>query len=170
MNIPQVTVMIHEKRNHPHEYGHYDAEVRLVAYIEPDQSIIGAIEELRQLARDQVRAECDAWIERLAEDRRVDSLVMAIDRDLACLTRHTSRPLREAKSALRNIRELPEHMQGHWETLLREALRRAALRKLKAAPAWPTCPECGEDLDGAGLCPACEPEPVDSADIPEPDF
>lgn len=33
MNVTQITVMVHEKRNHPHEYGHYDAEVRYTAEI-----------------------------------------------------------------------------------------------------------------------------------------
>jgi hypothetical protein len=63
MNIQTVTVEIHEKRNHPHEYGHYDARVAYTAQVEEGESAENVASRLQELARTQVEAECDRWIE-----------------------------------------------------------------------------------------------------------
>jgi uncharacterized protein with PIN domain len=65
MNIQSVTVEIHEKRNHPHEYGHYDALVAYTAQVEEGESAEDVINRLRVLARQQVEAECDRWIKEI---------------------------------------------------------------------------------------------------------
>lgn len=61
MDVTQIRVSIHEKRNHPHEFGHYDAEVGLVAQLHSGDSLGPAIEELRVIARAHVRLECARW-------------------------------------------------------------------------------------------------------------
>lgn len=63
MKVTQVQVTVHEKRNHPHEYGHYDAEVRLTADLEEGDTVAGTLDTLRTMARVEVKQECDGWIE-----------------------------------------------------------------------------------------------------------
>lgn len=63
MQVKTVEVQIHEKRNNPHAYGHYDASVRLTAELSGGElrGTEGAIEELLGKARGYVLAECDRW-------------------------------------------------------------------------------------------------------------
>jgi hypothetical protein len=63
MNIQSVTVEIHEKRNHPHAYGHYDARIAYTAQVEEGEAAEDVAIRLQALARQQVEAECDRWIE-----------------------------------------------------------------------------------------------------------
>lgn len=62
MKIQSVTVEIHEKRNHPHEYGHFDASVSYTVQVEDGEDADSVIELLRAKARDHVEAELDAKI------------------------------------------------------------------------------------------------------------
>lgn len=63
MKVTQITVSVHEKRNHPYEYGHYDAEVRLTADMEEGDTVAGTAAALRDMARIEVTNECDGWID-----------------------------------------------------------------------------------------------------------
>lgn len=65
MEVIQVTVEIHV--NNPIEYGHYDASVRLTANLGYADNPTEVIEQLRALARQQVREECDRWLETAAD-------------------------------------------------------------------------------------------------------
>lgn len=67
MEITSVTVSVHEKRNHPHEFGHYDCDVRFTADLEEGEDADQAIRMLRHRAGVQVAAECDAWVEGIEE-------------------------------------------------------------------------------------------------------
>ena len=62
MIITDVTVVAHEKRNHPHEYGHRDAEVRLTAKIEDGDDVEDVLTALRIRARLHVNQELLWWI------------------------------------------------------------------------------------------------------------
>jgi hypothetical protein len=73
MNIQTVTVEIHEKRNHPHEYGHYDARVAYTAQVEEGESAEDVASRLQELARTQVEAECDRWIEEIELEVKKES-------------------------------------------------------------------------------------------------
>jgi len=70
MIITEVTVSVHEKRNHPHEYGHYDAEVRLTAQLSPDDHDDVVTSDLLAKAAAHVKAECDRFIEQVEQERR----------------------------------------------------------------------------------------------------
>jgi len=68
VNITSVTISVHEKRNNPHEYGHYDCDVRLAADLEEGEDADQAVRMLRHRAGLQVKAELDAWIEGMEEE------------------------------------------------------------------------------------------------------
>lgn len=65
MKITQVVVEIHEKRNHPNAYGHYDARVSYTAELLDGEYAADTVEKLQFVARQQVAAECDRWIEEI---------------------------------------------------------------------------------------------------------
>ena len=61
MEIKEVTVTVHEKRNHPFVYGHYDCEVSFVADVNAGDSIDQSVSDLRTVARSNVQEELDDW-------------------------------------------------------------------------------------------------------------
>lgn len=73
MLIKEITVEVHEKRNNPASYGHKDCSVRITVAIngserEVDPYRIADIEEMREIARNQVNAELDQWIASLSTE------------------------------------------------------------------------------------------------------
>lgn len=84
MKYQTITVGIHEKRNHPTEYGHFDANVSYTVQVEDGEDIHSATEFLRAKARQHVEAELDAKIAQvnLEEERKQarSSLAWIIDR------------------------------------------------------------------------------------------
>ncbi len=76
MHVTEVKVCVHEKRNHPHECGHYDCSVTLTAQAnEHEVANRGALRRLRESASDQVKEKCDNWIAEIAEG--LESAMMA---------------------------------------------------------------------------------------------
>lgn len=71
MNITEITVSAHEKRNHPYEYGHYDAEVSYTATVGVADDILKVTKELQYLADSFVREKCDQWISLVNLERKV---------------------------------------------------------------------------------------------------
>lgn len=71
MNITEITVTAHEKRNHPYEYGHYDAEVSYTATVGVADDILRVTKELQYLADSFVREKCDQWINLINLERKV---------------------------------------------------------------------------------------------------
>lgn len=71
MNITEITVSAHEKRNHPYEYGHYDAEVSYTATVGVADDILRVTKELQYLADSFVRDKCDQWISLVNLERKV---------------------------------------------------------------------------------------------------
>ena len=71
MNITEITVSAHEKRNHPYEYGHYDAEVSYTATVGIADDILKVTKELQYLADSFVREKCDQWIGLINLERKV---------------------------------------------------------------------------------------------------
>jgi hypothetical protein len=72
MNVKTITVEIHEKRNHPHEYGHYDARVSYTVELEEGDSPEMATLAYLSTARQQVVTECDRWIAEIEHKRQVE--------------------------------------------------------------------------------------------------
>lgn len=73
MKVQTVTVEIHEKRNHPNEYGHYDARVAYTVEIEHDENPAEVVSDFQCLAREQVLNECDHWIAEIERKRKIES-------------------------------------------------------------------------------------------------
>ncbi len=71
MNITEITVSAHEKRNHPYEYGHYDAEVSYTATVGVADDILKVTKELQYLADSFVREKCGQWISLVNLERKV---------------------------------------------------------------------------------------------------
>ncbi len=71
MNITEITVSAHEKRNHPYEYGHYDAEVSYTATVGVADDVLKVTKELQYLADSFVREKCDQWIGLINLERTV---------------------------------------------------------------------------------------------------
>jgi hypothetical protein len=122
MQITDVTVEIHEKRNHPYEFGHGDAMVRITATLGCEEGVYDVIKRLRDLAREQVQAELDGWIAGIEEERRIERLVVGLGQLINDVAQDYY-ALRAAKAAVRSIRERPEaSMQGKYRAKLRKAL------------------------------------------------
>jgi hypothetical protein len=167
MQITQVAVTVHEKRNNPYEYGHYDCGVTLTADRgqTPDDTAIGI---LRTLARAHVLAECNGWEHDLHEERRVDSLCTQINSDVHRIRNASSFETadRYAQSCRKRIAELPDTLQEEWEGKLETALQEARAQIIKEDtvpdpdddPDFDTCPGCGRELNSDGFCPHCQPE------------
>lgn len=123
MKITQVTVSSHEKRNHPHEYGHADSEVTLTATIEADDDVSGIIIALRTMARSHVIAELDGWLAEIEKERRLVQLRIQIDN----LVRNTRWEKTEEQlkkhwtDALQHIKLLPGKEQREHIDALNEA-------------------------------------------------
>jgi hypothetical protein len=109
MDVTEISVMVHEKRSHPYEYGQYDCEVRLSAHLGPDENVDEAIMALRDRAAAQVQAHLDGWIDgiEVAHLRRVT--LQKIDAALAYLpSRSRWGELDEAVAEIRAmIEDLP---------------------------------------------------------------
>jgi hypothetical protein len=116
MDITQITVTIHEKRNHPSEYGHYDASVTLVANLRETDDPRDVVVRLRNSARKHVRQECDGWIASIKEQERISSLIAHAESHIRSVS---VRKLHYAKLAVKFIRQLP----GEHQRPLREKLR-----------------------------------------------
>ncbi len=71
MKVQTVTVEIHEKRNHPNEYGHYDARVAYTVEVETAENPADVVSSYQFLARQQVANECDRWIAELERKKLV---------------------------------------------------------------------------------------------------
>jgi hypothetical protein len=122
MNVSQVTVTIHEKRNHPHEYGHYDASVTLMADIEPGRSPGDAINDLRDIARLHVASELDSWINKIEEQRRIGHICDSIKNKLFHLryARTIDEWTEQIVGTKEEIAELPDYLQDTWKEQLEE--------------------------------------------------
>ena len=73
MKITQVEVAVHEKRNNPFAFGHYDCGVTLTAEYAEDAEhaeLDVNLYDLRDVARGHVAAECDSWERGVRRDRR----------------------------------------------------------------------------------------------------
>jgi len=62
MQITEVTVTVHEKRNHPHEYGHYDCSVTLTAEPIGNETTDEVVARLRGEGAAHVQEHLDGWI------------------------------------------------------------------------------------------------------------
>ena len=62
MKVNEVTVTVHEKRNHPHEYGHYDCGVTLTAECFWNETTDEVVSNLRGEAAAHVQEHLDGWI------------------------------------------------------------------------------------------------------------
>ena len=130
MKITQVTVMVHEKRNHPFEYGHYDAEVRLTADLDSTDGAIDAVEQLTRHARVAVVAECDQWIDSLERKRRAAHAVQEIERLLRQMKREYSDEYYEsyAQQLVELLNDLPEESRKGYANKVNDAVKEYALR------------------------------------------
>lgn len=63
MRVTEVSVSVHEKRNHPTEYGHRDCSVQIVASVEHLESADVVARELLGKATAHVQRELDVWID-----------------------------------------------------------------------------------------------------------
>lgn len=69
MQVTNVTIDIHEKKNHPHEFGHFDARCSMSAQIGESEDGDDVADDLRTLCRAHVQSEIDRWLEDVQADR-----------------------------------------------------------------------------------------------------
>lgn len=139
MKVTQVVVGIHEKRNHPHEYGHYDASVTLTAEMDPEDDHAESTVELRAAARWQVLEECDEWTERVKEERRIIDLKATFAHQLRDLHWDTERRVTRCEEI---IEELPPQMRAEYREKLDKAI---AKLPPKEEPEESHCPDFEEE-------------------------
>lgn len=132
MKVTEVTVTIHEKKNHPHEYGHYDASVTLTARPEQDEHCDNVIESLQREARRRVIEEIDSWIAFINYEKRQQELRDAAEDHIerASWTQgsieeyQNAYRFKQARLALRAIHGLEESLEREdMKNRLRKALR-----------------------------------------------
>jgi|GEM_PF-3538110 len=176
MNITQVQVSIHEKRNHPYEYGHYDCGVTLTADLDPGQDYGAAVDVLRLQARAHVLAECNEWERDVREQKRIDDLRISIHGRLRSVRYAGTLEgvNRYADSCLEQIAQLPQDMRGQFKADLAVAMQEAQAQIIKEDDVpdpdddpdddldddfdHDLCPHCHRVLDlETGLCPNCDP-------------
>lgn len=61
MYVSTVSVRVHEKRDHPYAYGHYDAEVVYTADVDLGDDWQDVERALVEKGAAAVKAECDRW-------------------------------------------------------------------------------------------------------------
>jgi hypothetical protein len=139
MKITQIKVSIHEKRNHPTEYGHYDSEVHLTAELEEED--IGQEDELIPLLRDQARAqvkeECDAWEQNVLTAQRIEHLRFAFENNLEMMEEAFNRENLDhfEQLAREDIEALPDpELQETWKRQLHD-VKTQRIQVLKEANA-----------------------------------
>lgn len=123
MRIIQVVVEIHEKRNHPFEFGHYDAGVRLVADLTDSMGTIGdmgaAIHRLQDTARQYVLEELDNWEGSIRQNERIKKLTNEIRHAIQFWSWRTQAEIEANKATITGlILELPEGMRGEFYDML----------------------------------------------------
>lgn len=130
MKVTQVTVTVHEKRNHPHEFGHYDCSVALTAEVGAELEAHDAIALLRAKARVQVLEECANWETNVRREGRIAKLVRELESELANIRRWVSQESLQDRmcACLDIIRCLPEDDRGKWKDGLAEAMGKARER------------------------------------------
>lgn len=121
MKITQVTVSIHEKRNHPYEFGHYDCSVTYSADLAGQDNVDEVTLALRGKARGHVEIECDRWLDTIHEKRRIGDIECRLHPMLESVANNYHK-LSYAKRCVRQIRKLPQQLQEPWRGRLREAL------------------------------------------------
>lgn len=123
MKITQVTVSSHEKRNHPHEYGHADAEVTLTATIEDGDDVGKIIIALRNMTRSHVNTELDDWLAEIENERQREQLRYQVDGLVSSMHRAKTEEQLQKRwvDALRHIKLLPDKEQKERIDALNEA-------------------------------------------------
>lgn len=71
MRVTEVSVSVHEKRNHPTEYGHRDCSVQIVASVEHLEAADVVARELLGKATAHVQRELGEWITVIEQDYRL---------------------------------------------------------------------------------------------------
>jgi hypothetical protein len=143
--ITSVTVTIHEKKNHPFEFGHYDASVTLTAEINPAENEKDVAQALQFTARSLVKQEIDGWVDAVNHEREQnEALEIAQDGiNRAAWARGGSEEYQNtyrflhARNALRAIRKLDNPVQrGDLRQQLRKALAesRQEMERRKGEP------------------------------------
>jgi hypothetical protein len=119
MDIKEITVAIHEKRNHPFEYGHYDCEVRLVAEATPYPD--SDIDELRNIARAKVREELDDWEQSILANKEKEDRRVNVEHQIHNLSYQYGKPdYDECKNDVVSlIHECPEDEWAHFFDVLK---------------------------------------------------
>lgn len=119
MNITQVIVGVHEKRNHPYEYGHYDASVTLTAGVGLNDAIDEITQSLRAQARRHVLEECDDWAKSVKEEKRIADLTDEFIYLLGVPHWNTDDRIERCKGV---IEALPKEMRAEYDEKLLEAV------------------------------------------------
>lgn len=95
--IRGVEVEVHQKKDHPHEHGHYDATVRLTADVMPGPDPRAAMSDLLDLAQEQVKAEIGRWLRAVQEARGGETPSMAYSSTNAAAKGRRQAPGRSGK-------------------------------------------------------------------------
>jgi len=128
MQLTNVRVEIHEKRNHPHEYGHYDATVGYTAMVEPGEDAEAAVAALRQLAHENVTAQCNTWIEAIRQERALAQARETLDYLTAQARRGWVMDEEDVEKLESSLAELPEAERAIRRELLDKAATEGAQR------------------------------------------
>jgi len=133
MQVTQVTVNVHEKRNNPYEYGHYDCSVTLTAGVGPAESHEEVAAKLRLDARRHVLEECAQWISDLEAAREAQRGIEQVQHVVEMIGQISAGHYVEwfARQCQAVIDELPTtHLQALWQERLALAVEAATIAQV----------------------------------------
>lgn len=147
MKITQVVVGIHEKRNHPYKYGHYDASVTFTADIALNDDPDGAVDLLRARARRHVLSECDAWEKTIHEEHRLAKLISDFDYQISNNLHWDT--VSTVEKCNKIIEQLPEEMRAEHRKRLIEAVDQLPPKEQARGDDYPnvSCQDGEEEIE-----------------------
>jgi hypothetical protein len=150
MHVTSITVKIHEKRNHPHEYGHFDAETGYTIALDPGDDPLAVEAEWRARAYAAVQAQCDNWIAGIEETRQQQRARSNLDGSLYWAIRQEWDEGNQ-RAWDKYLALLPEAERAEWNQKLDRARAHYTERKREPKPAEPELDDDDlyddEDLD-----------------------
>lgn len=121
MKIQTVTVEIHEKRNNPNAYGHYDSRVAYTAEVQDGEEAKDVVEQLQFIARQQVAIECNRWEAEVKREEQRNSARSSL-RWIVDRAKNSLQGESDVKEFEKNVSLLPLDEQAEYRTRLEESI------------------------------------------------
>lgn len=120
MKYQTISISIHEKRNHPHEYGHFDASVSYTVQVEEGEDADHITKVLCDRARDHVEGELDAKVAQVNLEREREDARRNLD-FIVGRAEHSEYSQRDERDFNKHRQLLPDDERVEWVSKLNKA-------------------------------------------------